>query len=207
MKRSVLIPLGLALLLAILLMPILADVIREIVVIPLLYILWIGQFLIETLPQGAIWTLFVIFLLIVMLISLAGKQRRKIRRPLTTITNQERIEIWLYLIRQAERDGYFKWRLAQHLQRLTVDTIAHHTDQTSRQTRQQLKQGLLDMPPELQSYFQTSLKPLGYLPAKRFFAVKAAPPSPLDLDPIRVAQYLGSLEVDTITIQRRYDDR
>jgi hypothetical protein len=207
MKRRLLVPLGLALLLAILLMPILTGLIREVVVIPLLYILWIGQFLVETLPQGVIWSLFVICLLVMMLISLAGKQRRRVRRPPIIITNQERIEIWLYLIRQAERDGYFKWRLAQHLQRLTVDAIAHYTDQTSRQTRQQLKQGLLDLPPELQAYFQTSLKPLGYLPAKRFFAARATPPSPLDLDPIRVAQYLGGLEADTITIQRRYDDR
>jgi hypothetical protein len=146
------------------------------------------------------WAFFFIVLLIIMLVSLAGKTRPSRRQPQTAPTNEERIETWLRLIRQAERDEYFKWRLAQSLQRLTVDIIAYRIDRSPGETRQQLKQGEFSLPPELQAYFQASLKPLGYLPhSRRFFSAKAGP-SPLDLDPARVAQFLENLNSDIIII-------
>jgi hypothetical protein len=200
MKRRWLVSLGLILLFAMLVSPIFTNFVREVIVIPLLYLLWIGRFLFEALPQAVIWAGFFFMLLLIMGISLLGRNRSTPRSRHTVAVPQARIAAWLDLLQKAERDTYFRWRLAQRLQRLVLDIFAYRADQSLRQTRQQLKQGELAIPPELQAYFQASLQPLGYLSRpKRPFAAKAAP-SPLDLDPAQVVQFLESLEAETVQI-------
>ena len=91
-----------------------------------------------------------------MLMSLWSKTRPEPQRYKQTTTAQGRIEPWLELIQKAERDSYFKWRLAQGLQRLALDTLAHQADLPLKQVRQQLKEGELRLPPEVLAYFQAS---------------------------------------------------
>lgn len=203
MKNRYLILLSLILLLAVFFTPIFNQFVREVIVIPFLYLLWIGRFLLEAVPQTILWGGFSVILMMIMVISLFGKSRPMVQLYKKTPAAQGRIAPWVELIKKAERDAYFKWRLAQGLQKLALDAIAHQSDQSLKETRQQLKQGELNLPPEIQAYFQASLKSLGYLsPSRRLFSSKAAA-SPLDLDPAQVAQFLENLMAESITPAKR----
>ncbi len=193
--KNRLLPLGLILLLAALLAPVFRNFVREVIVIPLLYVFWIGRFIFEAIPQVWLWSACFAVFLMILGIGLLGKQKVKPKTLLPVEANEGRVLGWAKLIRRAEQDDYFKWRLAQHLQKVTLNAIAHHQGQSLKQTRQQLRQGKLDMPPELQAYFQASLQSLGHLPPpKRFFNTKTT--TPLDLDPMQVVQFLEDLNSD-----------
>lgn len=196
MKKH-LIRLGLILLAASLLTPFIRDFVRDAIIIPFLYLFWLGSFFVKAVPQQWLWTGFLGLCLLILAVSLINKRKHRPKPAPIKDFHQGRIERWAKLLEQARQDDYFKWRLAQHLQNLALNAIAHQNGQSIKQIRLQMRLGELDMPPDLAAYFQASLKPLGHLPApKRLLQLKTRPPSPLDLDPAYVIQYLEVLNAD-----------
>lgn len=175
-----------------LLTPIFQTFIREAVVIPLLYLVWIGRFVLSAIPYTVLWGCYVALLLLIMGVSLLAKRQKKRKPSQPQPDHEDRVAGLAKLIEQAEQDDYFKWRLAQQLQKLSLDTMAYHSGQPIGEIRQQLRQGTLDIPPELQAYFEAGLKPLGsVVTPQKLFATKHSPTA-LDLDPVEVAQFLES---------------
>jgi hypothetical protein len=198
---------GLILLIAAVLAPIFRNFVREVIIIPFLYIFWIGRFVVEAIPQAGLWSCFLIIISLILAIGLVDKQKRKSTLYLAGNLDEGRVTGWVKLIQQAETDHYFKWRLAQRLQKVALNVIAHQQGQSLKQTRQQLRQGELDISPEVQAYFQASLQSLGHLPApKRFFRTNSPATSPLDLDPEHVIQFLEQLDPATQPIKNLWDD-
>lgn len=185
---------GLILLLAGLMAPFFADFVREVVVIPLLYLVWIARVLFDAFPQANLWMLFLGLIGLILFLSLMDRRRSRALPPSPASPPPGRVEGWETLLRRAEQDEYFKWRLAQQLQRLTLMTLAHQRGQSFGEARQDLRHGRLALPSRLLAYFQASLLPLGYLPKQRqgFFSTKL-PPTPLDLDPQTVVQFIETL--------------
>ena len=175
--------------------------------IPFLYVFWIGRFIFEAIPQTGLWTFFLVIFSLILAIGLIDKRKRKSTLYIPLTIDEGRVEGWVKLIDQAEKDHYFKWRLAQRLQKVALGVIAHQQGQSLKQTRQQLRQRELDIPPELQAYFQASLQSLGHLPVpKRFFQTTSATDSPLDLDLKQVIQFLERLDPETQPIQSLKED-
>jgi hypothetical protein len=185
---------GLILLLAAALAPFFVDFVREVVVIPLLYLFWLARFVFESFPQDNLWLVFLGLVSLIMLISLIDKRRSKPAPFLSPTPEPGRVESWEALLRRAQQDDYFKWRLAQQLQRLTLAIIAHQEGETFQQARLALRQGRLELPPQLLAYFQASLQPLGYLPQHQRFFSRKPTPSALNLDPHLVIHYLEELQ-------------
>jgi len=193
MKKELL-PLALGLVLVITLTLFSRNFIREVIIIPLLYLFWIGRFLLEAIPQTALWSVAVGLFLLILGVGLIGQRKRKARLQPPPRIFEGRIEKWARLLQQAEQGIYFKWRLAQQLQKVLLRIVAHQTGQSIKQTRQQLRHNQLDLPPVVQAYFKASLQPLGSLASPRwFFQQRSAGPSPLDLDPAYVVQFLEQL--------------
>jgi hypothetical protein len=196
MKRHLL-PIVLIVLAAILFAPLCRTFVREVVIIPFLYIFWIGKFFIDTIPQAVIWFSFVAILFSILVFSFVGKRPVPRRGPPPAQTTQSRTGAWLKLIEQAGQDDYFKWRLGQRLQKLAIRQLAHQNNETVRDTRNQLRKGTLDLPVEITEYFQASLQPLGNLSRPgRWKFWHSRSPSPLDLDPNVVVTFLEQLETD-----------
>ena len=164
--------------------------IREAIVIPLLTMLWIGRIILAAVPQAALWSCYVTAFLLIMGVSLLTRRPKKRSTAQPTIDTGGRLENLANLIAQAEHDHYFKWRLAQHLQKLSLDVIAYHTGQSVDTIRQQFKQGTADVPPELQAYFKAGLQPLGSISPSQNRLSRRPSPSPLDLDPAEVVKFL-----------------
>jgi len=191
-------PIGLILLVALLLSPVLRGLVRDIIVVPVLYVFWIGRFIVEAIPQSGLWSCFLIVTLIILSIGIVGKRRTKRDPPPLKQAYKGHVDGWARLLRRAEQDDYYKWRLAQQLQKLTLQAIANNNGQSLKETRQQLRRGELDMPPEIEAYFQASLQSLGNLSRRKRFPGSKTAPSALDMDPVRIVQYLEELGADSI---------
>lgn len=162
---------GLVLLLAAPLVLILRDVARNVIVVQLLRILWIGRILFESIPQLPLWALF-----LVVAASIAVRSLIKGRQPLQKVTIVEadssrvgdypgRIQVLARWIQRAAEGEYFRWGLVQYLEELILEVLAHHEGATLGQMRQRLRTGRLDAPPEIQAFLQTKQRPTFSRPA------------------------------------------
>lgn len=183
--------LALVLLLAALITPFLKDFIRDVLLLPLLYAAWLARIVFDSIPQLAIWIVFLIIALLIALRSLSG---RRLARPETRerpVTVVGRIESWAHLIDRAGQEHYARWRLARELRKLALAILAAEKQLSTEQIKQQLTEGRLDMPPEIRAYLLASMTSFSYLSPTRFwFRKKPAGSSALDLDPEQVLQFL-----------------
>jgi hypothetical protein len=188
--RNRFLPLGIILLLAILLTLASHNYMREAIVAPLLYLFWIGHLIFESIPQIIIWALFLFIALLVAAKSLRGKKSLSQQSQHPDTIEPERIEGWLKLLRRANQDDYYKWQLAQRLQKLTLETLAHNERLEPKQVRQDLAAGKLDIPPEIQAYLEAGMTSFShFLGAKSRFRLRRQS-SPLDLNPEQVIKFL-----------------
>jgi hypothetical protein len=168
------------------------DFMRETFVMPLLYAVWVGGLIFESIPQTAIWSLFLIITLPIALRSLIKKRPASPRPPYLEPSQPERIQTWLRLLQRTDKDDYYKWQLAQRLQKLALEALAHDERLTMRQVRQRLANDALNLPPEVQAYLQAGMTSLSHFLRVRspFRLKRQRQPTPLDLDPERVVEIL-----------------
>jgi hypothetical protein len=195
--RKYLLPLGLILLTAILLAPLIRNFIRDVVVIPLLYLVWVGRIVFDTIPQTAFWGCFLVIALLMAAASLLKQRESPSRIREVKLVQLGRVETWAKLIRQAVQEDYYQWRLAQPLRELIVETLAHEARLTPKQIMQRLRDEQLDLPAEIYAYLQASLKSLSHLSAPRFRFRPHRRASPLNLDPESLVQFLEERYRDT----------
>lgn len=185
-----LLPLILMLLLAGLFTLLMQEFARRAIVTPLLAVFWIGRLVFESIPQIAVWWL---FLFIVFLI--AGRrlvQYRRARQPAQKPKKAEqgRIETWAKLLRDAEQETYYKWRLAQHLQELILTTLAHEERVSYQEMRDRLREERIAIPPELRAYLRTSMISFSHLLTPKSLFQPDSQSTPLDLKPEQIVQFL-----------------
>ncbi len=180
---------GLALLPVVVMALVIDDFVREVIVIPLLYLFWIARLLFKSIPQLVLWAGFIIVALI-----MAGKSLSK-RKPLLKPRSMEveqygRVEDWARLIDRRDQGDYSKWRLAHRLGVLALETLAYQEELSMKQTRRHLESGKLDVPPQVWAFLRagmTSYNPFT-MPKRRFQLGARA--TPLDLDPEQAIQFL-----------------
>jgi hypothetical protein len=192
MLKHHLLPLLIIILLAGLLTLVLGDWLREAMVTPLLYTIWVGRLIFDSIPQAAIWGLFLLFSLL-----LAAKSLLKTRPPASKVIipeppSAQRIGFWLNSLRRVEQDIYYRWQLAQHLHKLAIDTLANDQRISPKEARQRLAQGALNLPPDMQAYLQAGMTSFSYFSVnkRRFWLKKESAPASLTLDPARLIAYL-----------------
>jgi hypothetical protein len=199
--RKRLLLLGLILLLAAPLVLVLRGFVREAVVVPLLYVLWIGRLLFRSIPQSLLWALLLAVALLLATRSLVERKKRLRETRGAEAERTGRVGLWARRIRLTARGDYSRWGLAQHLGKLALEVLAHQERLSARQTRRYLETGELDVPPEIRAYLHarfrpTPPRPIGIfsrLMQRRRLGVQV---SPLDVDPEAVVRFLeGQLEV------------
>lgn len=189
--RARLFRLALLLILAALLTPFLKDFIRDVLLLPLLYAAWLARIIFETIPQVAIWIIFLFVALLVTLRSLSGGRAVRLDSRETPVRVTGRIESWARLVDQAGQEHYARWRLAREMRKLTLAILASEKQLSQEQVMRALQDNRLDLPPEIRAYLQASMTSFSYFSPTRFwFWQKPTRPSDLDLDPEQVLQFL-----------------
>jgi len=188
MKRRLL-PLALILIVAGLLTVVLQEYTRQLIV-PFLFLAWIGRLLVETVPQVMIWGLFIAIALLVAARSLLNRRAtsppvRRLQPPV-----EGRIERWATLIEQSRHETYYRWQLAQPLRALIIGVLAHRQRSTPRQIKQQLAANSIELPPDIEAYLQASMTSFSRLLTERSRFRPEPAPSPLDLAPEEIVQFL-----------------
>jgi hypothetical protein len=105
---------------------------------------------------------------------------------------------WSRQLRDAGRDDHSRWRLAQRLSLLAFETLAFYEQSTPQEISRRLRDGSLDVPPQVGAYLLAgsgSYMPRGGL--RRRFG-RPAPADPLAIDPQLVLDYLEDTVQHTI---------
>jgi len=200
MRRRLLL-LGLILLLAAPLMLVLRDFAREAIVVPLLYVLWLGRLLFRSIPQPLLWSLFLTLVLFVAVRSLGKRGGSVGGMREAEAESPGRVRVWARRIQLAARGDYSRWRLAHYLRKLILDVLGHRERLTPEQLKRRLGTGEVHAPPAVQAYLRAGLMPMpsgpiGLLSRLRQRLRLRARPSPLDPDLESAVQFLeNQLEV------------
>jgi hypothetical protein len=199
--RRRLVLLGLVLLMAAPLVLVLRDFAREAIVVPLLYVLWLGRLLFRSIPQPLLWSLFLTLVLLVAARSLGGREGPARGMREAQAESPGRVRVWARRIQLADRGDYSRWRLAHYLRTLILDVLAHRERLTPEQLRRRLETGEVHAPPAVQAYLQAGLMPMPSGPLGLFSRLRhrlrsRARPSPLDSGLESAVQFLeNQLEV------------
>lgn len=192
---------GLALLLICLLALIINGTIGDTVVLPLLFLAWAAQVIYQSIPQALLWGIFVAIAVLLVAKSLPWSSA-----PLPAGEQQAaahgRVANWSRWLGAAKRDEYSRWRLAQQLAQLAIDTLAFREQCSPQEISRRLDDGSLDIPLQLRAYLRAGN--MSYTPkfkqARRFgWPGRDTPqPDPLAIDPQLVIEYLEHTVQHTI---------
>jgi len=169
------------------------DFVRDAIVVPIAYIVWTGGLLIESLPQIMVW---IVLLLVGVALAVAGALARPhsvARVAEVEASRRGQVETLSHRIGLSRRGYYFRWHLAQRLNDLAIDAIAHRQKLERGEARKQLLVGALDIPPDIRGYLLADLA-IGSAPGRlsvwHRFRRGASTDSPLDLAPERVVEFI-----------------
>jgi hypothetical protein len=154
-----LVAIGSGLLLTVLLVVALGDVVRELIVIPLLYVLWMGRLLLRSVPQVLFWSAFLIVACFLAFGSLAQGERARPDPHPAAGSSSGQVSVWARRIHLMTRGGYTGWYFGQHMERLIVAVLAYRERLSTRETRRRMKAGELESPPEVRAYFDVAMMP------------------------------------------------
>ena len=177
-----------ALLLAYLLM----GSVRRYLLEPMIFAYRIERLIYEALPQALWWGIFIFILLIIALrsmrlepVSLSRNQSKKELRP-------SRAQTWRQMVAGTGHGSYSRWLLAREIADLTLRVIAHQERISVGQARNQLKSGVIQLPPGIMEYVQMGLDAPSFRQYTDFLAYlrSGRHSPPLELDPEVIIAYL-----------------
>jgi hypothetical protein len=190
---------ALALLLLGLLALIFTGLIQDVLVVPLLYLLWLMRVLIESIPQVVLW---VGFLAIVAMVAWRSLPLAPQVQPLRAQAPNPPapVETWAGMFERAERDHYARWLLAQRLGQLALELLAHQDQRPVAHPWHYLQDESLGMPPAIQAYLRAGMRM--YQPPRRMrrlwpLVAQEAAGDPLDLDPEVAVRFLENRQNST----------
>ncbi len=200
--RKPLMLVSLILLISIPLALLLHEFTREVLLSILLRLSWYARLYVDSLPQPILWAAFIAIAIVIAARSLLKRRSTPEVTPEVARIRMGRVYNLMQAISRTSEGPYFKWRLAQHLLGLTLETLAYGERTSPNRVRERLKSGALDIPSEIEAYLLTGMTPVLSTRSNLITRVKDAifpthQITPLDLDPERVIQFLEDrLEID-----------
>lgn len=182
---------ALALLLAGLLVAAATGYAQELFAVPLLYALWLARLIYISVPQQLTW------LVALALVALAVgrgmfQSRQSVRQAAPPRAHATPVAAWASRIREAGRDDYSRWLLAQRLATLAGSTLAARDQEPARSVGHYLADPDVAIPPDVRAYLiagtRTNVQSRSRWAWLGFGSARAA--TPLDLDPAVVVEWL-----------------
>lgn len=132
------------------------DLIRELILMPLSYLIWVSGLVYRSIDQKILWSSMLILAVIIALLSLRIKTGFSRRYHPVEVENQNRVKVWRRRLLDVEQGGYLKWRLAQHLSHLILEALAFRTGQTPKQVFKSLTQNDHGLSQEMRAYLSAA---------------------------------------------------
>lgn len=165
LRRLILI-LVLLLLVSVLLFFWLRDVIREVIVLPISYLLFVTGIIVDTAPQLFFWLAILLIAFWIAYRSLSTR-RRAVLPPAAPVLSDTfdrnpyggRVAFWSSKVNQMRtyRSDYYRSTFHYSLARLLIELLAHRYRLTMLETEERLRSGMLEVPAEIREYVLSSL--------------------------------------------------
>jgi hypothetical protein len=186
--------LSLVLLLLGLLALIVTGAVREVIVIPLLALLWLLGVLYASIPQAALWFGFLVIAALAAWKSLATP-RLEFAAPRDAPIVATPVASWAGMFERAAADRYARWLLAQRLGQFALELLASQEQDETRGVWHYLQDETRDIPPAVRAFLLAGTRMYRPLPAfwQRWWpwAVRVeARADPLDIDLNEVVRFL-----------------
>ena len=196
---------GLALLLVGPLALLINGTIGDAVVVPLLFLWWATQVFYQSIPQVLLWAVFV--LIAVLLVAKSFRRSSALLPPAEPQTvAQGRVVDWSRWLHDSSCDDHSRWRLAQRLSQLAVETLAFRDQCPPSEISRRLDNGTLDIPPQLRAYLHAGSVPYWPKPRQRRWFGRPVQDTlraePLAIDPQLVIDFLEDTVQHTIGAAR-----
>jgi hypothetical protein len=185
---------GLILLLLGLLALIVSGALREVIVIPLLALLWLVRLAYESIPQVVLWFGFLAIAVLAAWKSLATPPAElPTLRVVPAVPTP--VASWAGMFQRAANDRYARWLLAQRLGQFALELLASQDQEQTRGVWHYLQDESRDIPPAVRAFLQAGTRMYQPLPAiwRRWWPWGArveARADPLDLDLTEVVRFL-----------------
>lgn len=126
------------------------DVMRDIVVRPMLLGLWQAWNMTQGFPQVLIWAIFVATVPVIAVFNLVVSGRpQEAEKPPVAPRPPGQIQTLAVWIQQASAGDYFKTRLYRHVSNITLDTLGYREQLSDKEVRARLKSGELRLDPTI----------------------------------------------------------
>lgn len=147
---------GFVLALAILLAIGLQNFVRDVIVIPLLFIIWFAKLLLKSISQSNLWAIFLLFPVVFFL-----KNLKRLSIPPKTMDKTPEdvsgtVTIWVERFRNTKKGIHYERSLKQQLGRLSASILAYKTGNSPEQIKRSMESGSLEAPSAIQAFVKSS---------------------------------------------------
>jgi len=135
---------------------VLRDWVRDAIVTPILFILWLGGLLIKSTPQWVFWGVFLVMALLILANSLGTSKRpdQNVGKAEPGRPRRARVSFWAIQVHQRARRDSSPVGNAGPLRRLVLEVVAFQERLSLKEVEQRLESGELDVPPAILAYLQ-----------------------------------------------------
>ncbi len=142
---------------SVLLAVLLREEIRARLVVPVSYVVWYINLILETVPQPILWIALIFFGFVV-----AGRvilknlpQSELPKEPVFSGQSASRFQYWMWYITTYRISPFANENLARNLSRLLLEIIAHQEHLTLEETESSLQKGNLNLPDDIRQFLLT----------------------------------------------------
>jgi len=182
---------------AVMLAFILRDVVEQLIIVPLVYAWWILRLYYSMFPQLVLWVILVVAVLLSALSSLLPEVRYRTAFKPVPKPVQGQVEILVEWLNKSRRGGsYYKWLVANRLGKTAREILAQRDGHAVSKKFGSLNGRDWSPPQKTRDYLEIGLNgSFADFPHPSWFW-QSPKPTPLDLDPKQVIEYLEN-EMET----------
>ncbi|BCX02086.1 MAG: hypothetical protein KatS3mg053_0024 [Candidatus Roseilinea sp.] len=131
----------------------LRDAVREAVVIPLAYAVWLTDLLLRSLPQSLFLAVLLIISVVIVLRGLLQAGARSGDPPLRSVAGsaRSRLGFWARQLGNLDHSQFAREQTAQEMRSLMLKTLAHTHQLDPNEVMARLRSGTLNVPPEIEA--------------------------------------------------------
>jgi hypothetical protein len=146
---------------ALALLLLLRQTVREAVVVPILYLAWLGNLVFRSIHQAIFWALFSLAVAVLLFTSLPrrSRPRRAATRPVGRAPENRRVATWAALAARLADESRADFFASREFRKLIVSVWAYRVNLSPMELESDIRSGVLEVPPEWRFYFQASPRP------------------------------------------------
>jgi len=129
------------------------DTLRETVLVSILYVIWVGDLVIQSFHQRCIWLLAIVITLVLSIVFSLRKIGKSITNPQKTASHRSfvrgRIRFWRTEVRAGSSAVYERSSRPSNLRGLVIKTLAYSENVDIKEIKKQLRSNKIHCPPEV----------------------------------------------------------